>query len=45
MKLVDKRNSISMVPRVMELSSKVLEVKSHNYKLAERKAHKYLSSN
>ena len=45
MKLIDKRNSISMVPRAMELSSRVLEVKSHNYKLAERKNHKYLSSN
>jgi hypothetical protein len=45
MKLIDKRNSISMVPRVMELSSRILEVKSNNYKLAERKHHKYLSSN
>ena len=44
MKLIDKRNSMNMVPRVMELSSKALEVKSHNYKLAERKTHKYLSS-
>jgi len=44
MKLIDKRNSMNMVPQVTELSSKALEVKSHNYKLAERKTHKYLSS-
>jgi len=34
-----------MIPRIIELSSKALEVKSHAYKLADRKNHKYLSSN